>query len=214
MCKYYAVKVGKVPGIYLEWEECKRQVDGYPGAIHKSFKSKIEAERFITEEKEPEQKSYEGCVVYVDGGQNKQSGKVAWGRVVYMGPEGKIDLVGMYPNLTTDMELVTVDLPKAPQTTLIVASFKDVVMENNGAELLAMLFALRLASIVPEITEICSDSQLVVDYWSLGKYKAGIIEKKLKVIQECTILRKQFMSRGGKVTKIYGDDNYADLGYH
>lgn len=38
MAKIYAVKKGLVPGIYNTWEECKAQVDGYPGALYKSFK--------------------------------------------------------------------------------------------------------------------------------------------------------------------------------
>ena len=28
---YYAVKQGKVPGIYRTWDACKAQVHGYPG---------------------------------------------------------------------------------------------------------------------------------------------------------------------------------------
>ena len=32
---YYAVKQGKVPGIYRTWDACKAQVHGYPGAIYK-----------------------------------------------------------------------------------------------------------------------------------------------------------------------------------
>ena len=31
--KFYAVRKGKVPGIYSSWDACKRMVDGYPGAI-------------------------------------------------------------------------------------------------------------------------------------------------------------------------------------
>ena len=45
--KVYAVRKGKVPGIYSSWDACKRMVDGYPGAIYKSFKSKKEAEDFV-----------------------------------------------------------------------------------------------------------------------------------------------------------------------
>lgn len=47
--KFYAVKVGKTPGIYGSWDECKRMVDGYPGAVYKSFKTKTEAEEFMGE---------------------------------------------------------------------------------------------------------------------------------------------------------------------
>lgn len=44
--KYYGVKVGKKPGVYLTWEECKSQVDGFSGAVYKSFPSLDEAEEF------------------------------------------------------------------------------------------------------------------------------------------------------------------------
>lgn len=43
--KYYAVKKGKVPGIYFNWNDCKAMVDGYPGAVYKSFKTIEEAEK-------------------------------------------------------------------------------------------------------------------------------------------------------------------------
>lgn len=45
--KYYAVRVGKIPGIYLTWNDCKSMVDGYPGAQYKSFGSLPEAESFL-----------------------------------------------------------------------------------------------------------------------------------------------------------------------
>ncbi|MDD6216907.1 MAG: ribonuclease H family protein [Roseburia sp.] len=45
--KFYAVRKGKTPGIYESWEACKRNVDGYPGAQYKSFKTRKEAEQFV-----------------------------------------------------------------------------------------------------------------------------------------------------------------------
>ncbi len=45
--KYYAVKKGKVPGIYYNWNDCKTMVDGFPGAIYKSFKTLDEANAFM-----------------------------------------------------------------------------------------------------------------------------------------------------------------------
>ena len=36
--KYYAVKKGKVPGIYMNWDDCKAMVDGYPGACIKALR--------------------------------------------------------------------------------------------------------------------------------------------------------------------------------
>lgn len=45
--KFYAVVKGCTPGIYTTWDEAKTQVNGYPGAIYKSFKTEEEAEEFM-----------------------------------------------------------------------------------------------------------------------------------------------------------------------
>lgn len=42
---FYTVWNGVVPGVYDDWKECKRQIDGYEGAIYKSFPTKDEADR-------------------------------------------------------------------------------------------------------------------------------------------------------------------------
>lgn len=49
--KYYAVAKGKVPGIYSTWDECKSMVDGFSGAVYKSFKTKEEAVTFLNDHK-------------------------------------------------------------------------------------------------------------------------------------------------------------------
>lgn len=41
--KYYAVKKGYKTGIFESWDECKKQVIGYSGAIYKSFEVLNEA---------------------------------------------------------------------------------------------------------------------------------------------------------------------------
>ena len=45
--KYYAVKVGKNPGIYQTWVQAEEQIKGFSGADFKSFKSLKEAENYI-----------------------------------------------------------------------------------------------------------------------------------------------------------------------
>lgn len=42
--KYYVVWHGRNPGIYMSWDACKREVDGFTGARYKSFPTKEEAE--------------------------------------------------------------------------------------------------------------------------------------------------------------------------
>ena len=41
--KWYVVWVGNNPGIYETWEDCKQQVENFPGARYKGFKSREEA---------------------------------------------------------------------------------------------------------------------------------------------------------------------------
>jgi ribonuclease HI len=42
--KYYAVFRGRKTGIFTSWEECEEQVNGFSGALYKSFKTRGEAE--------------------------------------------------------------------------------------------------------------------------------------------------------------------------
>jgi ribonuclease HI len=45
--KFYAVRIGREPGIYTTWEQAKKQVMGFSGAKYKSFKTRKEAENFM-----------------------------------------------------------------------------------------------------------------------------------------------------------------------
>ncbi|KAJ1961734.1 hypothetical protein IWQ62_003766, partial [Dispira parvispora] len=45
--KYYAVRVGRRPGIYLHSRACKVQVDGYPNNDSKVFKTLKEAREYL-----------------------------------------------------------------------------------------------------------------------------------------------------------------------
>jgi ribonuclease HI len=47
--KYYVVWEGRIPGIYDTWEMCKKQIEGFPEAIYKSFRSKDLAEKAFRE---------------------------------------------------------------------------------------------------------------------------------------------------------------------
>lgn len=80
--KYYAVKKGKVPGIYYTWDDCKKMVDGYPGAVYKSFKTIEEANAFIggnvVEEKNDNTKN-DNAFAFVDGSYNQVTGVYGFG---------------------------------------------------------------------------------------------------------------------------------------
>ena len=47
MGKFYAVRRGRKPGIYLTWAECEACVKGFKGAAFKSFPSREDAEKFV-----------------------------------------------------------------------------------------------------------------------------------------------------------------------
>jgi len=46
--KFFVVWEGKEPGIYRSWEECKRQIHGFGGAIYKGFATEVEAREAMT----------------------------------------------------------------------------------------------------------------------------------------------------------------------
>lgn len=68
--KYYVVKKGKVPGIYLTWEACKKMVDGYSGAVYKSFKTQEEAEAFLGNAGTVDTPREDAPYAFVDGSYN------------------------------------------------------------------------------------------------------------------------------------------------
>ena len=43
--KYYVVWKGRTPGIYDNWEACKKEVEGFQGALYKGFPDKESAEK-------------------------------------------------------------------------------------------------------------------------------------------------------------------------
>lgn len=83
--KFYAVRNGRKPGIYNTWEQCKNMVDGYAGAVYKSFKTKEEAEHFLQLGTSPKQKMdakmemISHNYAFVDGSYNVRTGVYGYG---------------------------------------------------------------------------------------------------------------------------------------
>ena len=82
--KYYAVRIGRNPGIYHTWDECKRETMGFKGASFKKFSTREYAEAFINEIEEDKKESAEKdeLVVYVDGSYRNSDKSHSYG--VYM----------------------------------------------------------------------------------------------------------------------------------
>lgn len=84
--KFYAVKKGRNPGVYSSWDDCKVQVDGYSGAIYKSFKTEEEAIAFVGSDAPATQKhtstTHTGVTVYTDGSYDIKTNRYSWAYVI------------------------------------------------------------------------------------------------------------------------------------
>lgn len=167
--KYYAVKKGKTPGVYLTWEDCKVQVDGFPGAEYKGFATEEEAFAYAGIEKpctedasedireslsedsgENERPSIEegDAVAYVDGSYNVATGEYSCG-VVFM---------------TKDDEIHIAERGQSEE----LASMRNVAGEIMGAEL-AMKRAVEMGL---KKLEIYHDYEGIAA-WCLGRWKTN-----------------------------------------
>lgn len=93
MAKFYAVAKGKSGEgkIYTSWDECKKEVIGFKGAIYKSFPSEEEAKRFISVQLGDSDSDIccnniinegeEGLVIYVDGSFHSQKENFSYGLI-------------------------------------------------------------------------------------------------------------------------------------
>lgn len=87
--KYYAVKNGKVPGIYNTWDECKENIHGFKGAIYKKFDSEEDAinfmegsdlnEKYMNNSKEIGE---DEAILYVDGSFRQSDNTFSYGYVL------------------------------------------------------------------------------------------------------------------------------------
>ena len=91
--KIYAVKKGKMTGVFQTWDECRASVEGFPGAEYKGVTSTEEAERYLglksderTDEDSPEAGK---LLAYVDGSYEDSLKKYAFG-CVFLLPDGRI----------------------------------------------------------------------------------------------------------------------------
>lgn len=57
--KFYAVKCGRVPGIYTDWPSAQKQITGWQKPRQKCFSTKAEAQRFLDEMDDPSEKGSE-----------------------------------------------------------------------------------------------------------------------------------------------------------
>ena len=95
---YYAVKEGRLPGIYDTWAKCEAQVKGFKGAKYKKFPSYDEAVDFIEDEGDflrpgDVLKSNE-MIAYVDGSFDLKTRTYSYGVVLISDDDDKRTLSG------------------------------------------------------------------------------------------------------------------------
>lgn len=201
--KYYAYfLLGKInlplrrQGICDSWEECKRIVSGRE-ARYQSFKTKQEAEEWLRAgalyETRLEVKMEPG--IYFDAGTGRGKGV----EVSVTDENGKDLLQGILAKKFINKFGKHLVRGKAT---------------NNYGELLACKFALQISGRVG-IKRVFGDSKLIIDFWSKGYFKKDKLSKKtVSLILEVVKLRRQFEKEGGGITRVSGNDNPADLGFH
>lgn len=92
--KYYGVKEGRNPGVYKTWDSCKKQVDGYSGAVYKKFNTYQEAMAFVGytsevyDQDNPYLKQEEGLLhAYIDGSYQGKDKSYSYGAVMIDGED-------------------------------------------------------------------------------------------------------------------------------
>jgi len=159
--KWYAVKRGRVPGVYTDWPKAEAQVKGFAGARFKGFPSEQDAQLWLegklVEEKSPAGKkktaraksetvaprdgSEDNIVIYTDGGAINNPGPGGYGIVLAYGKKCGEKLANTTTELSGGFKLTT----------------------NNRMELMACIIALRELKGTDLPVTLFSDSSYVVN---------------------------------------------------
>ncbi len=192
--KFYAVRQGRKTGMFLTWDDCKKQVMGYPGAIYKSFGTEAEAKEYLgitggaadgngTAEAVGNSDS-DAVEIYVDGSYHAGTKEFSYGMVVLI--DGKEE---KFSQKMSDPEL---------------AQMRNVAGEIKGSEA-AMQYALdhQIPSII-----IYHDYQGIAS-WCNGDWKAN---------KAGTIAYRDFYRKAKEKVKIefrkvkgHSNDKYNDM---
>lgn len=132
--KFYVVWKGRNPGVYDNWDACKKEVDGFQGALYKGFPDQASAEAAFAKGFTEFEKKVDGHAPLCNDGQSPSSPFTPAIAVdaACSGNPGKMEYQGKFVDFGTD-----------PAT--VVTLFKSPVFENgtnNIGEFLAIVHAL------------------------------------------------------------------------
>lgn len=116
MEKYYAVKKGRQPGIYVTWAQTEKQVKGFKGAVFKKFDNLQQAQAFLKEK--PVCHQHPDIWLYTDGGTRntgthagghvQADDKAAWAYLIKTAQRSYQASAGQYEATNNQMELTAV----------------------------------------------------------------------------------------------------------
>lgn len=150
---FYAVAKGRTTGIFATWDEAKREVIGYKGAIFKKFKTLEEAEAFLKGNNEDVVKHLENEILpgelhaYVDGSYI-ESGAYAYGAVL-LSKDGKREFSEAFYD-------------------------EDRAVRNVAGELRGALFALERAEVEGYRHLVLYYDYLGIEMWAVKKWRANL----------------------------------------
>lgn len=101
--KFYAVKSGRKVGIFDNWAECNESIQGFSGAVYKSFTSEEEAEAFLSDRdiwlETVEQDIKQGFLVaFCDGSFDKELNRYSYGVIIIENDGKETSLCGYGSN--------------------------------------------------------------------------------------------------------------------
>ncbi|MDL2264346.1 viroplasmin family protein, partial [Synergistaceae bacterium OttesenSCG-928-I11] len=104
MGKFYAVKQGRITGIFDNWPECQKSINGFAHAVYKGFSTKEEAEAFLSDKdlyedivKSDIDAGY--IVAFCDGSFNEEKQRYSYGVLVIDKNMEEHELCGSERNL-------------------------------------------------------------------------------------------------------------------
>lgn len=93
--KYYAVKSGRQIGIFNTWPECQKQINGYSGALYKSFSCLREAEEYLYMDKiivmDDSIIDEDSVIIYVEGNYCDNIKSCIYGVLILQGEKRRIE---------------------------------------------------------------------------------------------------------------------------
>lgn len=169
---FYAVKVGKQPGIYKTWDECKEQVSGFSGAVYKGFLTKKEAEEFLSGKYAVNAGVNTGSsvedvdvIIYVDGSFDADTGVYGYGFVAIF----KDGTIKEFYGANNDADTARI--------------------RNVAGEMLGAMFAVKYAK-----NKKCKSVKICHDYIGIERWAKGYWKTKNKF----TAGYADYMKRHGK----------------